>query len=187
MSEEESFLQAIGADPADDASRLVYADWLDEHGGGDRAAFLRAECSAAAGKPMHARTCRRYAKALPEEWLRSVARPCVSGTVWVARDSHGPARIWFLADGNLRFERFNHGLDPATQPAGSPGTPGDWQQVGSVVMFNVNDYSDHFGRLDGERMVVRWTNQAKQRGSWIFRKVQPPSGPPAGGRRRRKG
>jgi uncharacterized protein (TIGR02996 family) len=45
--EEEAFLRAIAAAPADDAPRLVYADWLDEHGD-PRAEFLRAEVAFAA-------------------------------------------------------------------------------------------------------------------------------------------
>ena len=41
---DEAFLKAILADPDDDAPRLIYADWLDEHGDGDRAEFIRAQC-----------------------------------------------------------------------------------------------------------------------------------------------
>jgi uncharacterized protein (TIGR02996 family) len=37
----EPFLRAICENPADDAPRLVYADWLDEHGQPDRAEFIR--------------------------------------------------------------------------------------------------------------------------------------------------
>jgi uncharacterized protein (TIGR02996 family) len=32
------------SDPDDDAPRLVYADWLDEHGEADRAEFIRLQC-----------------------------------------------------------------------------------------------------------------------------------------------
>jgi uncharacterized protein (TIGR02996 family) len=46
--DEAAFLRAIVADPDDDAVRLIYADWLDEHAGAargahDRAAFLRGQ------------------------------------------------------------------------------------------------------------------------------------------------
>lgn len=41
-TDEEAFLKAIADQPADDTARLVYADWLDEHGDPDRAAFVRA-------------------------------------------------------------------------------------------------------------------------------------------------
>lgn len=37
-------LAAILADPADDGPRLVFADWLDEHGQEEYAEFIRLEC-----------------------------------------------------------------------------------------------------------------------------------------------
>jgi uncharacterized protein (TIGR02996 family) len=43
VSAEEAFLAAIEAAPADDAPRLVYADWLDEQGRHDQAEVIRAE------------------------------------------------------------------------------------------------------------------------------------------------
>lgn len=36
-----AFLRAILSDPGDDLPRLVYADWLDENGEPDRAAYIR--------------------------------------------------------------------------------------------------------------------------------------------------
>jgi uncharacterized protein (TIGR02996 family) len=44
-------LASVLAAPADDAPRLVIADWLDEHGCGERAAFIRAQCRYAAANP----------------------------------------------------------------------------------------------------------------------------------------
>jgi uncharacterized protein (TIGR02996 family) len=44
MTREDALLEAIRAAPADDAPRLVYADWLDEHGDPDRAEFIRLQC-----------------------------------------------------------------------------------------------------------------------------------------------
>jgi uncharacterized protein (TIGR02996 family) len=41
MTEDEALLRAVLAAPDDDAPRLVYADWLDEHGDPARAAFIR--------------------------------------------------------------------------------------------------------------------------------------------------
>jgi uncharacterized protein (TIGR02996 family) len=38
------FLQAIRETPDDDAPRLVYADWLDDHGDEARAEFIRLQC-----------------------------------------------------------------------------------------------------------------------------------------------
>ncbi len=39
----EAFLREVIARPDDDAPRLIYADWLEEHGDPDRAAFIRTE------------------------------------------------------------------------------------------------------------------------------------------------
>jgi uncharacterized protein (TIGR02996 family) len=44
MTQNEAFLQAIREAPADDAPRLIYADWLEEHGQADRAEFIRIQC-----------------------------------------------------------------------------------------------------------------------------------------------
>jgi uncharacterized protein (TIGR02996 family) len=41
---EQAFLSAIRENPNDDAPRLVYADWLDEHGNAARAEFIRVQC-----------------------------------------------------------------------------------------------------------------------------------------------
>jgi uncharacterized protein (TIGR02996 family) len=43
MTDADALLRAVIAAPDDDAPRLVYADWLDEHGDPDRAAFIRAQ------------------------------------------------------------------------------------------------------------------------------------------------
>ena len=44
MGDDDAFLRAIADAPGDDAPRLVYADWLDEHGQPDRAEYLRLAC-----------------------------------------------------------------------------------------------------------------------------------------------
>jgi uncharacterized protein (TIGR02996 family) len=41
---EDALLRAIADRPDDDLPRLVYADWLDEHGQPDRAEFIRVQC-----------------------------------------------------------------------------------------------------------------------------------------------
>jgi uncharacterized protein (TIGR02996 family) len=42
-----ALLRAVCHSPADDAPRLVYADWLDEHGRPERAEFIRVQCELA--------------------------------------------------------------------------------------------------------------------------------------------
>ncbi len=41
MSDRAAFISAIAASPDDDLPKLVFADWLDEHGEGARAEFIR--------------------------------------------------------------------------------------------------------------------------------------------------
>jgi uncharacterized protein (TIGR02996 family) len=41
MNDEAGFLASLAEQPAERSTRLVYADWLDEHGRHDEAAFLR--------------------------------------------------------------------------------------------------------------------------------------------------
>jgi uncharacterized protein (TIGR02996 family) len=44
MTHDEAFLEAIREQPDDDAPRLIYADWLEEHSQPQRAEFLRVQC-----------------------------------------------------------------------------------------------------------------------------------------------
>src|SRR5689334_22533376 len=47
MTHDEAFLKDICTNPDDDAPRLIYADWLDEHGQPERAEFIRTQCELA--------------------------------------------------------------------------------------------------------------------------------------------
>ena len=48
IAEREGLLADIRENPHDDTPRLVFADWLDDHGEPERAAFIRAQVDAAA-------------------------------------------------------------------------------------------------------------------------------------------
>ncbi len=50
-AEKKAFLAHIIADPADDLRRLVFADWLEENGQGQRAAYIRARCALDGKRP----------------------------------------------------------------------------------------------------------------------------------------
>ncbi len=67
-ADERAFLANITADPDDDLRRLVFADWLEEHGQGERATFIRARVALDARPPDFG----TYADAI--EQLRSVFR-----------------------------------------------------------------------------------------------------------------
>ena len=51
MIQNEALFRAILDEPEDDAPRLVYADWLEEHGDGARAEFIRVQCELAVLPP----------------------------------------------------------------------------------------------------------------------------------------
>ena len=51
MTDEPALLAAVAAAPDDDTPRLVYADWLDDHGRPERAEFIRVGCRLAAATP----------------------------------------------------------------------------------------------------------------------------------------
>src|SRR3954451_479919 len=44
MTPHDGFLRAIAAEPYDDTHRLVYADWLEDHGDAARAELIRVQC-----------------------------------------------------------------------------------------------------------------------------------------------
>src|SRR5579859_5926072 len=68
---DENFLRAIIADPDDDTPRLVYADWLEEHGD-PRGEFIRVQCALARLSKSDRR--RRKLKTLEAELLKKHGR-----------------------------------------------------------------------------------------------------------------
>jgi uncharacterized protein (TIGR02996 family) len=80
VDDESALLQAIQDDPKDDAPRLVYADWLEEHGDAARSEFIRVQCALAL--PRVARLRRQQLQAREQElleahrerWLRKLWR-----------------------------------------------------------------------------------------------------------------
>jgi uncharacterized protein (TIGR02996 family) len=92
MTDAEAFLANIVADPDADAPRLVYADWLDDRGDGDRAEFIRVQCALAKidenNRDIHplAGRERELLEKHQAEWqrpLRDVAYP--EGRGWLGR------------------------------------------------------------------------------------------------------
>jgi uncharacterized protein (TIGR02996 family) len=88
VTHDDAFQQAILESPDDDTPRLVYADYLDEHGNPDRAEFIRAQVALASVPPDDPRREQlqdRERKLLAvhrEEWLGPL-RPLLSG--WAFR------------------------------------------------------------------------------------------------------
>jgi uncharacterized protein (TIGR02996 family) len=60
-SERDALMATIIADPADDTPRLVYADWLEEHGQEERAELIRVQCELSQqgdSEPTESASCR---------------------------------------------------------------------------------------------------------------------------------
>ncbi|MDY3552538.1 TIGR02996 domain-containing protein [Gemmata sp. JC717] len=79
VPEEAAFLEALKANPADDTTRLVYADWLDEHNEPRKAEYLRLVAVLAQGQsdiertsPQATRVC-ELGKMLHTEWKETTA------------------------------------------------------------------------------------------------------------------
>jgi uncharacterized protein (TIGR02996 family) len=76
MTPDDAFLHDILAHPDDDAPRLIYADWLDDHGEPERAEYIRVQCELAR---------------LPEDHPRHDALHQQQRLLW---EAHGPR--WLL-------------------------------------------------------------------------------------------
>jgi uncharacterized protein (TIGR02996 family) len=97
MNEEQAFLDHLKADPSDDVTRLVYADWLEERGD-PRGAWLRAEHELAATSEDDPRydaldlEVGEQSRQLDSEWLAAAGR---RWDVWL--DRYQPKfKIWVL-------------------------------------------------------------------------------------------
>jgi uncharacterized protein (TIGR02996 family) len=75
MSEEESLLEGIYSAPDDDAPRLVYADWLIDHGRPERAELIRLQCQMAASEnPADADRAEELIDRYEAEWTAHLPR-----------------------------------------------------------------------------------------------------------------
>lgn len=87
MTEREALLRAVCDHPDEDAPRLVFADWLQEHGDETRAEFIRAQVRFAellrhgvADTESYAHRARRMWQEHGTRWLSEL--PSVSGLRW---------------------------------------------------------------------------------------------------------
>jgi uncharacterized protein (TIGR02996 family) len=76
-SDESAFIRAVHARPLDPLPRLIFADWLDEHGRVAEAAWLRSDIRAAAAHP--------DADADDLHTIRTASGPDGVPSLWLAR------------------------------------------------------------------------------------------------------
>jgi uncharacterized protein (TIGR02996 family) len=116
--EREAFHAAIWKAPDDDLPRLVYADWLDERGEDDLAAFLRLLCAVRTCPPDVDRLrplaveFRRAMVKLPAKWVDDVCPvpPAVVVGAWVDVDHEANRAVLELI---RQRRRARTGLQPA--------------------------------------------------------------------------
>jgi uncharacterized protein (TIGR02996 family) len=124
----EPFLGAICENPADDAPRLVYADWLDEHGEPDRAEFIRVQIRLARADetgedPGRLKARERVLRTRGESgWRKEL--PSLSGIQWQS------FRRGFVD----RVSVMHHKWLRASAPVVFAATP-----IQSLCVFGVND------------------------------------------------
>jgi uncharacterized protein (TIGR02996 family) len=82
MSDEAALLAAIIAHPDEDTPRLMYADWLTEHGQPERAEFIRLQCAVAADEAAEERVL-ELEERNRGKWLLGL--PQFSGARWAFR------------------------------------------------------------------------------------------------------
>ena len=84
MSDESALLAAILAHPDEDTPRLMYADWLEEHGRPERAEFIRLQCDPGADEAAEDRAA-ELEERNRGKWLASLGVPQFPGARWEFR------------------------------------------------------------------------------------------------------
>src|SRR5262245_12848054 len=100
MSDEAALLAAIQTHPDEDTPRLMYADWLDEHGQPERAEFIRIQCAPDADEVAADRAA-ELEERNRARWL--VGLPRFVGARWEFRRGF-PERL--EVPGSLMMERY---------------------------------------------------------------------------------
>lgn len=91
MDERDALLATIFANNVDDVPRLVYADWLDEHGEPAQAGFIRAQCAYALTEPQsddnieHWHDVLAWWERLKHEWRYELAGLWKVDATWFRR------------------------------------------------------------------------------------------------------
>lgn len=115
MPEEAAFLAAIASAPADNATRLVFADWLEERGRRE-AKLIRAECELTVepvGYPQWHETFSQYriaGEGLSEQWCEAVERfPLAHWLAVAARSAWTRLDRWFEVNHPRLLQTLNPG------------------------------------------------------------------------------
>lgn len=162
--DEPSFLAAL--DEGDDDTLAVYADWLEDQGDVQRAAFLRAQeitrrlTYRRRGFLELVRRAIELGAVLPPDWVRRVSRPRLVGTIWAGMDSSQHYYIWrFLEQGQVAYSSPSGNWDRA-----------DWYQIGPLVMIQTNSHYANYEGIVAGRILRGWAaNVASDNWTWNVR------------------
>jgi uncharacterized protein (TIGR02996 family) len=157
MTDEPTFQHLLTENPDDEATWIVYADWLETNGEAQRAKVVRSHRELA-GQQEHvprlaiARRILDEAKELPRDWLATfpMRRPLVN-ECWGARDSdEGVYLVKFRPDGTILYKQGNPG--GTSDPPDVENGDGYWVQIGDVMAFSISKHDNRkkdFSRQDG--------------------------------------
>ncbi len=100
MTPEDAFLDDIRMEPESDAPRLIFADWLEDHGQADRGEFIRVQIErhrCADESPALRRRAEGLLQRHWDEWVRPLATlvGAEPGEVWLRGGYHGEALAKF--------------------------------------------------------------------------------------------
>ena len=144
MADESQFLALLQRHPDDREARAVYADWLEEQGDLQRAKLLRLHLALWSGKTRKKQREDLLAlgNKLAPEWLAIVNYPRIEDTSWTGSNSTEIAQfvLRFLPGGAFDY----------VQP--HDNTAGTWQQVGNIILVEVNKYSKREGVIANDEM-----------------------------------
>jgi uncharacterized protein (TIGR02996 family) len=171
MNDDTALLLHLEDNPDDDATLLVYADWLDDQGEARRAEFLRLQQRVLQlrhrqrGFSDQSRQLFRLGRSLEPAWLAIVSRPRLAGTCWAGTGLSGQHYVWrYLAGGVLNY----------TSPSGT-WQNGTWLQVGNHVAMETNrHYADYDGLIGGDEIRGKAENITGLRWRWWVRRTTAP-------------
>jgi uncharacterized protein (TIGR02996 family) len=108
MSDEDALLAAIAAHPEEDTPRLMYADWLDEHGQPLRAEFIRVQIELAQKEHLSRAELNRYVPLFRrnEELLDNHHAELLGPLADLWNEVRVEFRRGFLASVDLRADQF---------------------------------------------------------------------------------
>jgi uncharacterized protein (TIGR02996 family) len=174
MSGHEPFLEAIRGEPDEDVHRLVFADWLEEHGDPDRAELIRVQCDLARlpnDDPRRAELEVREIRLLAEHAAEWAAPWPAFGNWWYAGDEAlravfrrgfievidvaGFPASTLVPDGPLARMFAAHPireLSVVTRDLGDLGPFAGWEGLRRVESLSVRQYA-HGGAPDSPRQA----------------------------------